>query len=824
MADNTESTPAWSYLKVLVSELRNLANPNCNLCGLSENTDRVCIPVNPPTRRLTKDGENIRLLVVGEAPGSNEESTGKLFSGNAGKLLDKSLADVGLKREWFFVTNAVKCRPLENRTPTAKEIKTCASMYLSQEIEAIKPQFGLLLGNGGCQAVLGKKGITKLNAQVIEKYGVTWVPAFHPAAVLRNPRYRDPFNGALLVLSRLIRDEEGAPNTDTVLVNDKETLRQLLDDLDSAEIGSIDVETWSSHPKVGRFKGGGLAWWAEDFAVTTINFSFKPGYAYVLPLAHEKAAWKDWTKVRDIIKPYVESVPYWIMHNGKYDSKCLERIGINIRHSFDTMGAEYAIDENNMKDLGFLAKVYLGASDYKDLIDKTNTRAEDLELLRQYGGPDADYPLRLRALQKRRLEGLSNRLYERLLHPADLVLTETELRGMPVDHTKLVERARQCDKYIAEAEEEIFDITGWEFNPNSTAQLGDILFNRMDFPVLERTKTGKPSTREGVLIALKTLDDDGLIERVLDYRKWRGYRSRYLNPWPELADSEWRLHPHFKPYHTVTGRLSCENPNMQQVPRDTFIRGIIGGRPGWKILEADYSQAEMRLAAHYSQDSTMMRIFNTGRDVHMETAMSVTGLSEDEVTSEQRKMAKAVNFGFLYGMGWHKFMDYAKENYELDVSEAEAKVARKEFFRQFRSLPGWHERQRKKARKHGYVLSAIGRKRHLHDIHSTNQSIRNEAERQAINSPVQSLASDMMLLAMVQLEKRLDQNEARIISTVHDSILFEVREDLVEKYIPIIKSGLEEVPLESEFECLLTVPIVADIKYGDYWSEDAVEV
>jgi len=826
MAESIESPQASFSLKELASELKGLANPNCNLCPLHQETERVCIPVNMPTRRLTKDGQSMRLLVVGEAPGYNEEQTGRLFSGNAGQLLDQALGEVGLKRDWFFVTNAVKCRPAENRTPSAKEVRTCSSTYLSQEIAAIEPQYGLVLGNSGCQAVFGKKGITRLNGQVIEKYGVKWVAAFHPAAVLRNPRYRKSFMGALLVLARLIRDEEGAPNTDTVLVNDKETLRQLLTELENGEVASVDVETWSSHPKVGRFKGGGLAWWADDFCVTTINFSFKPGYAYVLPLAHDKARWKDWTKVRDIIKPYMEALPYWVMHNGKYDSKCLEMIGIHMRHSFDTMGAEYALDENNVKDLGFLSQVYLAAPEYKELVDKTNLKSEDLDLMAEYGGKDADYTYRLRPLQIRRLktEGLSRRLYEKLLHPSDLVLTNVELRGMPVDHSKLVERARECDQNIAEAKEKIYATTGWEFNINSPAQLGDILFNRLDFPVLETTKTGAPSTREGVLIALKTLDDEGLIERILDYRKWKGYRSRYLNPWPELADSEWRLHPHFKPFHTVTGRLSCEHPNMQQVPRDTFIRGIIGGNPGWVILEADYSQAEMRLAGHYSQDSTMLRVFNTGRDVHMETAMSITGLAQHEVTSEQRKMAKAVNFGFLYGMGWHKFMDYAKENYELDVSEAEAKVARKEFFRQFRSLPGWHDRQRKKARKNGYVLSAIGRKRHLHDIRSTNEGIRQEAERQAINSPVQSLASDMMLLAMIQLEEQLDPNECRIISTVHDSILFEVREDLVYKYIPIVKAGLEEVPLEKEFECILTVPIVADIKYGSHWSEGAVEV
>lgn len=767
------------------------------------------------------------LLAVGEAPGSYEEETGKLFSGPSGQLFNEALRDVGLKRDWFYVTNAVKCRPEENRTPTPKEIRTCSSTYLSQELQVIQPQFGLILGNGGCQAVLGKKGITKLNGQVIERHGVTWVAAFHPAAVLRNPRYRRAFLGALLIFARLIRDEEGFPQTETTLVNSKELLKQLIEELKSGEVASVDVETWSSHPKVGRFKGGGLAWWAQDFCVTTINFTFKAGYSYVLPLDHVQSPWKDWRQVRDIIKPHMERLPYWIMQNGKYDSKCLEMIGIHIRHSRDTMGMEYAIDENNVKDLGFLAQVYLGAPEYKDMVDKTNTKSEDLDLMAEYGGKDSDYTFRLGTVIERRLkeESLSYRLYEHLLHPADLVLTEVELRGVPLDRDKLTDRAEECDKRITEQEELIYEMAGWEFNIGSPAQVADILFNRLDYPVIEATRTGKPSTKESVLVALKAFDDEGLIERILEFRKWRGYHSRYLRPWPSLADHEWRLHTHFKPYHTVTGRLSSESPNLQQVPRDHFIRGIVGGRPSWTILEADYSQVEMRLAAHYSQDPTMLRIFNSGRDVHMEMAMMITGLSEDEISSEQRKMAKSVNFGYLYGMGWKKFVSYAAEKFELEVSEAEAKMSRKDFFAQFRKLPEWHERQRKKARKSGYVFSSIGRKRHLWDIHSTNKEVKAEAERQAINSPVQSLASDMMLLAMIELEKILNSEECRLISTVHDSIIFEVRGGLEDKYVPMIKEIMEDTErLAKDFDTTLTVPIEVDLKYGSHWSEGAVEV
>ena len=827
MSKSTETSEGSMNLRKLGSKLDSIADPSCDLCPLHEETERVCIPVNSPTRGLSIQKQQIRSLIVGEAPGYNEEYTGRLFSGASGKVLDETLKEVGLNRDWFFITNAVKCRPEENRNPTPGEIRTCTSTYLSQEIDLIKPQFGLALGNGGCQAILGKKGITKLNGTVVERYGVKWLFAFHPAAVLRNPRYKGPFHQALLIFSRLLRDEEGIPQTETTLVNDKESLSKLIEEFKKEpKVASVDVETYSTHPSVGRFPGGGLAWWADDFKICTINFSFKGGYSYVLTLDHAQSKWKDWTKVRDIIKPYMEAVPKWVMHNGKFDSKCLEMIGIHVRHGFDTMGAEYALDENNIKDLGFLSQVYLGAPPYKEMVDKSDIYHADLNSLSKYGGMDSDYTFRLRPLQARRLkeDPLSKRLFTRLLHPADLTLTEMEIRGVPLDIEKLEARAVECNDFITDEELEVWYKAGWEFNINSTKQLGDVLFNKMEFPVVERTAKGAPSTREGALIRMRPFDKTGIIDSILAYRQWSGYRSRYLNPWVTLADSEWRLHTHFKPYHTITGRLSSEHPNLQQVPRNTFIRGIIGGREGWKIVEADYSQAEMRLAAHYSQDRTLNRIFNTGRDVHMETAMSVTGLTEDDITPEMRKQAKAVNFGFLYGMGWKNFINYAKENYEVDVSEPEARQYRQEFFQTFSGLQAWHGRQRKKARMHGYVMSAIGRKRHLHDIESTNDGIRAEAERQAINSPVQSLASDMMLLAMIQLEELLPSEEARLISTVHDSIIFEIREEKVDKWVPIIRETMENVPLERLFDCILTVPIVADVKVGDYWSEGAVEV
>jgi len=818
MPKNTGITQVSKSLRKLESELLRLRNPKCKLCPLHKETTRVCVIGNPPLVIRSK-----RLALVGEAPGSQEEITGRLFSGPAGQYLEEALRKVGLKREWFFVTNVVKCRPQDNATPSPSNIKTCTANYLLQELEVVAPSYGLLFGNSAIRGVLGRSGITKYNGEAFERNGTTWVAAVHPAAVLRNPRYESDFMGALLAFARLVRGEEGEVVTQAILVNSKEVLRELADRLSLAHTAAIDIETASSHRGVGRFPGGGLAWWDFSYKLTSINFTFEPGVGFVLPLWHPESRWRDPQKVLNALKPYIEGVSLWIMHNGMFDQKGLEQFGIHIRQSFDTMGAQYALDENVRKDLGFMSQYYLGAPQYKRLLDKADTTRTPLGDLAEYGARDSDYTRRLYPIMRRRLrrDGLSERLFYKLLMPAANVLSEIELTGLPIHRGKFNAR-RMIAKDRMEAEQEkLFEVAGRVFNPRSPKQLAGILFDELDFPILKETKGGAPSTDEETLVRLGDLDDTGIVDAILEFRKWQGYLSRYFDSWAGLMDDSARLHGHFKPFHTVTGRLSCENPNLQQVPRDPFIRGIIGGRRGWRIVDADYSQIELRIVAHYSQDKSMLRAFNTNRDIHTETAMEVTGLSDGEITSEIRKKAKAVNFGFVYGMGWRKFIQYARTSYGVNVSDLEAQDVRRIFFTTYRSLEAWHERQRSAARRRKWVISAIGRKRRLWDIVSTNKLVREEAERQAINSPVQSLASDMMLMSMVKLHGQLDPRVARIISTVHDSILFEVREEALDDVVPRILEVMENLPLKDEWDTLLTVPIVTDSKVGRFWSEDA---
>jgi DNA polymerase-1 len=404
--------------------------------------------------------------------------------------------------------------------------------------------------------------------------------------------------------------------------------------------------------------------------------------------------------------------------------------------------------------------------------------------------------------------------------PASHVIQQVEYRGLPVDKERLHERIVILQGMIDEQKEVLYEYlpSRWheDFNFNSTQQLGRWLFSKkgLGLSPLETTATGKPSTREAVLLRYR---NHPAVQALLRYRtlqlKWM---NTYLSPWSARLDKRSRLHTSYKLYGTVTGRLSGD---LQQIPRDLFIRGVIGARPGWCFVQADYSQIELRIAAHCAKESRMQRAFLTGEDLHLVTARSLTGKLGSAVTKEERKKAKAVNFGFLYGMYPKKFQAYCFENFDLEVSIGEAELARKKYFEDYPDLLQWHDRQKRVAHNLHQVTSPIGRVRHLPDILSSDNSVRMEAERQAINSPVQSMASDLMLFSMVKLAERLDTSEAAMVGTLHDAIFFEIREDALDRYLPIIKDTMENLPLERTFGTRLEVPIVADVEYGQHWGE-----
>jgi DNA polymerase-1 len=342
---------------------------------------------------------------------------------------------------------------------------------------------------------------------------------------------------------------------------------------------------------------------------------------------------------------------------------------------------------------------------------------------------------------------------------------------------------------------------------------------------------------ESVLLHLQAQWKHPAIDLMLERVGWQKNLSSFFNAYEQMYDENHRIHTTFKLAGTVTGRLSSgkadaekvggrtdlRGVNLQQVPRDPFIRGMFGAPPGWSFVEADYSQIELRIAAFIAKERHMIQLYQEGADIHLATAMAVTGLPANRITKEiRKKVGKPVNFGFLYGMGWRKFIETAFNNYGAVFSDAEAQAYRRAYFDLYPDLPRWHDRQRRLVRDNGRVQSPLGRVRHLPDIHSPEKGVQAEAERQAINSPVQGFASDMALLSMVLINEEFRRQgiAANCLGLVHDAVNFEVRNDCLAQALPIIKDTMEDpTPLRKKFGTVLTIPIVADLKIGRHWGD-----
>lgn len=760
-----------------------------------------------------------RIVIYGEAPGASEAETGKVFSGRAGQLLDHHLREAGLADLDPYVSNVVKCRPPENRTPDRPEWESCR-LYLERELEAVDPRHVLLLGNTALRAVAKSSGIMKKRGTrlVVKDYpNIEFMATMHPAAVLRNPGWQSLFAEDIHRFARMVRDEFRVVPVKRYLVQTKEGLRRLKKRLMEAEIISYDVET--------RYMP-----WNPEWGVVCLGVATTDDEAYVVPLYHPESVFEEkWQKVMKFLKPCFEREDCkYVAQNGKFDNQHLAGCGIFNKLSFDIMLAAHLLNENRPKNLGFLSQTMLGADAYKGTVDLKPDKilTEPMKKIAQYNGSDVAYTLQIYRRVREQLiaEPRLLRIFTKLMMPASEMIQKVEFRGIYMDKERLWDRMEDVQRRIDEARSVLGEHGAGDLNPNSPAQLGRWLFSAeskggLGLDPLELTRTGKPSTREGVLLHYR---DHPAIQALMRYRmlqlKWM---NTYLLPWSMKLDSRSRYHTIYKLYGTVTGRLSGD---FQQVPRDPFIRSIVGAPPGRLFVSADYSQIEMRIAAHCAQERRMMRAFHAGEDLHLITAATVTGKAPDQITKEERKKAKAVNFGFLYGMYPKKFQDYAFENYDISLTMDEAKDARRRFFNLYPDLPKWYQRQQRVVEALHRVQSPIGRVRHLPDVLSSDDGVRQEAIRQSINSPVQSCASDLMLYSMVLLDARLDPAAARLVGTLHDGIFLEVREDRVEEVAQQVKDVMENLPLKKTFGLELSVPIVADVEWGQHWGEPVASI
>lgn len=511
-----------------------------------------------------------------------------------------------------------------------------------------------------------------------------------------------------------------------------------------------------------------------------------------------------------------------IGQNLKYDMQILLNYGIRTGGELtDTMLVHYLIQPEMRHNMDYLAESYLNYSPVRleSLIGKKgrgqlSVRSIDRDQLKEYGCEDADITLQLSGvlMPKLREEG-AEKLYHEVEAPLIEVLASMERHGVSIDVPALKEYSKHLATEIREVEEKIYRYAGYEFNISSPKQLGEVLFDRLKIAASpKKTKTKQYSTGEEILS--KLVHHHPIVSEILDYRSLTKLKSTYVDSFPTLIHPlTGRVHTSYNQAVTATGRLSSNNPNLQNIPIRTergreIRRAFIAGGSDRVLLAADYSQIELRIIAHLSGDRQMQEAFRQGLDIHSATASGIYGVPMEEVTSEQRRYAKMINFSIVYGISAFGLSE------RLNISRGEAAAMIEEYYRQYPGLKKFMEESIVLAKERGYVETMLGRRRYLRDINSGNSFMRQFAERNAINAPIQGSSADMIKIAMVSIHKRFTESglKSAMIMQVHDELVFEVYKEELEIVKPIIIEGMQSA-------LPLSIPLEVDLKTGDNWLE-----
>lgn len=503
-----------------------------------------------------------------------------------------------------------------------------------------------------------------------------------------------------------------------------------------------------------------------------------------------------------------------VFQNGKFDTLFIEEhTGIRLPIHEDVMLMATAYDLAAEHGLKAMAKRYLGVADWD--ISKKKKLSGDADEVVPYLKKDVLYTWDLFCFFSARMSSQQDKVYRQLLRPAYLMYRNVERNGAYIDLAGL-KGVRK--KYKQIEEEKLAALNArHKINWNSSGQVATVLFEKEGLPVLKKSaKTGKPSADAEVLkrLAAKGYETPKLL---IEYKAANTLNKMFLYRWEDDLAPDGRIHSSYNMTNVVTGRTSCQNPNLQQVPRNKDVRGLFVAPKGRVFFEADYSQLELRIAADYANDKTMLEIYRTGGDIHTETARLMTGGREP--TKEERSKAKAVNFGFLYGMLAKKFVSYAYNSYNTVFTNAEAEQFRALFFAKYNRLLPWHKEMEEMCEALGGVANRFGRFRKLPNIYSQQKFERLSAVRRAINTPVQGTGSDLLISAAAQLMKEHSKNGLTIVGTVHDSILGEFWAEDEEWMVAEIKRIMAHPAIMDEFGVTLKVPLEADVGIGPWGSK-----
>lgn len=797
---------------------------NCTKCPLHKTATTVCVGADVPKWRQGEKRPDI--LIVGEAPGAEEDAQGTPFVGRSGKGLRMVLEDLGLTKR-AVITNVVKCRPPDNRPPRLEEIRRCEG-YLQGEIERLEPKYLVLLGataikwaNGGEPLGVGQaRG--RQNWQIPYAGGEAQVIAtYHPAAALREPsRWIDIGED----LGRVLKGTFTPAQTVSVRILERApaTLPLLL---------AFDLETEGLDP-YGTGK------------ILCVSWSSKEGVGFVT---------RDVEGFVDTLKAMRES-PVLIGHNLKFDLLWLrEKYGyVHQGRVIDTMVAAHLTDENSPNGLKHCVHQLTGYGDYaapmRDFFDIPGTttwedrgtevvrtkitpsgkivqKSIDAHTLLTYGAWDAAVTWKLWSVLKGVLsEEKLTRLFDAEMSVLQ-TLIDVESRGMGLDLGRVKAVRKTLKGKITKLDRKLHDALGMDVNLDSPSQLATALSAR-GVVLVKETGNGAPSTSEASLQAtvrqgLKD-EDERVVTMLLERRGLQKVVRTYLDPYLSSVDPTARLHARFNLTGTKTGRLSCADPNLQNIPRDSEIKRVFVGGKGRALVWADYSQIELRIGAQITQDPVMLDEIRSGRDIHSTTAEALFGPA---FTKEQRAIAKTINFGIFYGAGPTRIAEEGK----LSVKEASRLL--KDWFSLYSRVKDWMKEMEEQLRDHGYVTDLFGRKRRLPAYVPTDDGSRalvvdrgeyGHMLRQACNMPIQGTAGQITKLAMVSVQWRLGEEipGAFVVSNIHDSILVECPARRQKRVGEILKATMEDangIIKEHGFKVKITVPTPVEVGMGLSW-------
>lgn len=781
-----------------------LRDRRCARCELSVSCSHVCLMGEGPV--------GARFAFVGEAPGENEDLEGRPFIGEAGRLLDKILDQMGLDRAECYIGNAVKCRPPGNAEPGIKQIRECAGTYLWRELEIVEPEAILLLGTVALRAWLDSTtGATirthayhNLRAEAQHVRSAKWVyVSYHPAAILRNNTWLTP---ALDQWSHFIEQVQGRKISKARYVffkDDRKFDEEILTTIPERKRMVCDLETTS------------LQWHDPEAGILYASVTGQKNAGLVIPKQN-----------LDVLVPLLSDPEIWkVNHNWKYDLNWLRSRGFRVEGPFFcTQVAAHLLDESvPMPRLEDISVKELGEEHYK--AGGFNPEWSKEEIV-QYGGKDADYPYRIASRQRRALrrEGLWD-LFKLRMDVLD-VLSRMELAGVTID--KKVLKTLE-DKYAAK----IVKINRWvtrrygPVNLGSNKQVSELLYKDIGIPMEHRTPKGQGKTDEKTIEEMKAsipVKHVKVLTAIQAYRAHTKLLGSFIKKLPGHVAASKRIHPNYSLVSSVS-RMSCKDPNLQQIPKKKHAVVRSAFRSRWKkglLLTADYAQAELRMLAHMADEPDMKQAFKDGLDIHKFTATKVYNVDWDEVTELQRYISKTINFLTVYGGGPKKLAAEAAEGGAHKLSMKEAQTIIDDWFAAYPAVKEWQKTVENTLIHEGFVTDLFGQKRRIVILDKQDWRLMGHALRQAVNFPIQCSVYNLVNVALVHVDREMQKRnmKSRLIMQVHDEIIADVHPKEVDELANLVYDCMVDMgEVRRRFGIQLDVEFKADVSVGPNWYE-----